>query len=409
MARISNSLLISQSALDIQLLFERINAARQDLSTGKRVRQPSDDPVGFAEVANFRLVLNANATIKSNISESRSFLEVTEGALTSTNQILQRGRQLAVRGLTDVLTQNDRQLIVRELDNLLEQFLGTANTKFGDEFVFSGQRLTTQPFTTPGTPIQSVTYNGDGNLIFRDVGITTLVSINLPGDQVFLGGADPNRNAFQALLNLRNEFRDGNMVSLTPLNNTSQTITAAEAAGTTLDTLTTTNQLATPLTATATGSFTVNGATINYNTAVDTINAVLGRINTAGVGVSATYDDVTQRVILTSTNGRLIDVKDVSGNFTAAMHVVSPLSHFDTALNNITDFLGRIGSTLKQLDLADVQNQNQFQSITASLSRVEDTDAARRIVDLSLSTSSFQAALNVTARAIPPTLLDFLR
>lgn len=409
--RISSSFIISQSAFDISILFDRINRARQELSTGKRISQPSDDPVAFSEAINFKRMLGTSDIIRQNINESKSFLEVTEGALTSAVEVLKRGRQLAVRGMTDILSANDRQLIVEELDRLIEQLLGSANTRFRDSYLFGGQRTTTKPFQEAGSPIQSVSYQGDGNFIYRDIGAANLLPVNFPGDEVFLGGADPTQNAFLALINLRNEFRDSNLVSLTPINNTNQTITAAEAGATLLTTLNTNNELATPINngGPGSGTFAVNGVTITFDIATDTINSVLTQINTNVPNVTATYDDATQRVVLASSNGRLIEVKDTKGNFGAGMHLLSPIAHFDTALNNMTDFLGRLGGELRQLELAQTQNETLTLNMITSLSRVEDTDVARRIVELSLSTSTFQAALNVTARTIPPTLMDFLR
>ena len=403
--------MISQSALDISLLFERINKARGELSSGKRISQPSDDPVAYSEAAQIRRILNTNEIIKTNISSIKSYLEVTEGVLHSAKDIIHRGKQLAIRGLTDVLSSDDRQLIVNELDRLIDQMVGLGNTRFGEPYLFGGQRTTTQPFATSGSPVQNVTYQGDGNIVFRDIGLSQLFPVNIPGDQLFMGGSDQTKNAFLALINLRDQFRDDTMFSLTPINNTNQTITAAEAGGTFLTTLNTTNQLATLVNngGAGSGTFTVNSTTISFDIAADTINDVLTRINANVSGVTASYDDVTQRVVLTSSNGRLIDIRDTKGNFAASMHLISPVAHFDTALTNITDFLGRIGGGVRQLEVADTQNNSQFLSFTASLSRVEDTDATRRITELSLSTTTFQAALNVTSRTIPQTLLDFLR
>lgn len=403
--------MMTQSSLDISLLFERINRARNELSTGKRVTTPSDDPVAFSEASSLRQVLNTNDIIKQNVSEVRSFLEVTEGSLKGAVDILQRGQQLAVRGLTDVLKPEDRQLIVSELDKLLEQMLGLGNTNFKDSYIFGGQRTTIKPFDVQGNPIQSVSYQGDGNLISRDIGTSRLLAMNFPGDQVFMGGADPTKSAFLALLNLRNEFRDSNMVSLTAINNTNQTITAAEAGATLLTALNAGNELATPVNngGAGPGTFVINNTTITYDIAADTINDVLTRINAGVSGVTAAYDDVTQRVVLTSTNGRLIDIKDTKGNFAASMHLLSPTTHFTSAIGNLTEVLGKIGSSVRQLDLADTQVSTKTITFTTSLSRVEDTDTSKRILELSLSSTAFQAALSVTAKTIPPTLLDFLR
>jgi flagellar hook-associated protein 2 len=73
----------------------------------------------------------------------------------------------------------------------------------------------------------------------------------------------------------------------------------------------------------ATGSFTINGKSISY-TSSDSLSAVLGRINSAGAGVTAAYDARTDRVTLTSTatGTSSIAVRDVTGNFLQAVGMV---------------------------------------------------------------------------------------
>jgi flagellar hook-associated protein 2 len=69
-----------------------------------------------------------------------------------------------------------------------------------------------------------------------------------------------------------------------------------------------------------TGSFTVNGTTINYDTSSNTVADILARINNSNAGVTAMYDKTGDRFVLTNTNGGAapVTVADVGGNFLAA-------------------------------------------------------------------------------------------
>jgi len=68
------------------------------------------------------------------------------------------------------------------------------------------------------------------------------------------------------------------------------------------------------------GAFTVNGVTINYNASTDSIQDVMNNINNSAAGVSASYDVVNNRFVLTNkTTGDVgISMQDVTGNFLAA-------------------------------------------------------------------------------------------
>ncbi|TAK26883.1 MAG: hypothetical protein EPO21_24660 [Chloroflexota bacterium] len=70
----------------------------------------------------------------------------------------------------------------------------------------------------------------------------------------------------------------------------------------------------------AEGSFIINGVTIEYDAATDTLNSVLSRINTSKAGVSASYDPILDRVRLTATQmgSTAVALEDQTGNFLAA-------------------------------------------------------------------------------------------
>ncbi len=69
-----------------------------------------------------------------------------------------------------------------------------------------------------------------------------------------------------------------------------------------------------------TGSFTINGLTITYDAANESLNDILSKINTAGAGVTASYDANADAVVLTAeqTGSITIGLQDVSGNFLQA-------------------------------------------------------------------------------------------
>ncbi len=67
-------------------------------------------------------------------------------------------------------------------------------------------------------------------------------------------------------------------------------------------------------------SFKINGVAISYSATADNLNSVITRINNSDAGVTASYDQVNDRIILTNkTTGDIgVAVEDVTGNFAAA-------------------------------------------------------------------------------------------
>ncbi|MEE8422214.1 MAG: flagellar filament capping protein FliD [Dehalococcoidia bacterium] len=75
----------------------------------------------------------------------------------------------------------------------------------------------------------------------------------------------------------------------------------------------------------STGSFTINGVSISYDEAADSLGNVITRINESAAEVTATYDVLTDKLIITadSTGSVGIGLVDVTGNFLAAFDVLS--------------------------------------------------------------------------------------
>src|SRR5262249_43336640 len=106
-------------------------------------------------------------------------------------------------------------------------------------------------------------------------------------------------------------------------NNGGTSVTSSSALGHVQLTTSMTNaQLTTPLNdgGSGQGQFTINGVTINFNASTDSIKNVLDRINASNAGVTASYDTLNNRFVLTNNVSGDIGValQDVTGNFLAA-------------------------------------------------------------------------------------------
>jgi flagellar hook-associated protein 2 len=85
--------------------------------------------------------------------------------------------------------------------------------------------------------------------------------------------------------------------------------------------------LATPITgdSSGNGSFTINGVAIQYNVNTDTISGLLNKINSSGASVTASYDTINNRFVVTnaSTGNLGVSLQDNTGNFLAASGISS--------------------------------------------------------------------------------------
>ena len=181
---------------------ERLDKLNNQLSTGKKISVPSDDPVGTLRSIQYQTILKQNEQYIENINQAKDWINTSEMALNKMTDVLQQAREIGINGANGTLEQKQRDSLKAEVDELAEHLVGIANTTIGNRFVFSGYKTTTKPYDTP-TP----TYNGDNNYLSVEISKDTSVKYNIPGDAVF-------NQAFTALNNLKNDLATGDADNL---------------------------------------------------------------------------------------------------------------------------------------------------------------------------------------------------
>lgn len=179
--RISTSYMFDQNLS--AMLNQQTELARTQLqiSTGKRILSPSDDPAGSVQMLNLQREISVSEQYLVNADKAENKLSIEEGVLSGSTDMLQRIRELAVQGLNDTNSQQDRQAIAAEINELNEQLLSLANTRDSNgEYMFSGFKSNTQPFNNLNSA-----YEGDEGQRNLKIGAGVFIETNDPGDQVF--------------------------------------------------------------------------------------------------------------------------------------------------------------------------------------------------------------------------------
>lgn len=164
----------------------KLNQTQIQLSTGKRMTAPSDDPAAAVRVVDLNQTIKQTEQYGSNIKAVKQRVELEEVALSSAVDVMHRIRDLGLQGLNATNAGSDRTAIAQEMDLLNGQLLGLANTKNSNgEFIFSGFKSDQTPFveTPPGSGVYA--YGGDGNFRQIEVSTTRQIADGDPGSAVF--------------------------------------------------------------------------------------------------------------------------------------------------------------------------------------------------------------------------------
>jgi flagellar hook-associated protein 3 FlgL len=173
--------------------------ALQEMSSGRRVNLPSDDPTAAAVlVGNHSRADEADQFLRS-IASIQAELQTADSTLNSLVLALQRALTLGVQGANGTLSDANRASLVGELQGLEQQLVSLGNTSFQGNFIFAGTASRTQPFVADATQPSGVRYDGNAGVNSVAVGDGFNLQVNLPGSQLFMAA---NAGVFQSVHNL---------------------------------------------------------------------------------------------------------------------------------------------------------------------------------------------------------------
>jgi flagellar hook-associated protein 3 FlgL len=180
MDRVTSSMATRSVLSDIENVYNQITTTQNELSSGRKLTKPSDDPFGTSRALHDSSDLAANTQYQTNAGAMGSWLSTTDTALSSINDDLGRVRDLVLQAANGSMSQTDLDSISTELGQLADSIKSDANTQYAGSYVFSGSQTGTQPFTVGGAD----TYAGDSTGISRELGQGVTMQVNVTGDTV---------------------------------------------------------------------------------------------------------------------------------------------------------------------------------------------------------------------------------
>ncbi|MDF7657730.1 flagellar hook-associated protein FlgL [Erwiniaceae bacterium L1_54_6] len=156
----------------------------EQLSSGRRVSNPSDDPIAASRA----VVLSQSQAKSSQYATARNFanqsLSLEANTLQSITSSIQDAQTLIVQGSTGTLSDDDRASIATSLEGIRAQLLGQANSKDSNgNYIFAGYKTDTAPFDDTGS---GVTYVGGTTAISQKVDDSRTMTVGDTGTSVFM-------------------------------------------------------------------------------------------------------------------------------------------------------------------------------------------------------------------------------
>lgn len=183
--RITDRMVVEHTLYQLQQGRTRLGDAQTQVATGRRLLRSSDDPADVERAMTLASELRAVENQTNNLQTSRDWLNGTDSALSSFNDLLITARNLAMRAINDTNSQDERVAIGSQIGGLLENALAVANTSQGGYYLFSGHQVRTQPFEKDGN---TIVYQGDNQAIRHMVEPGQTMAVNVTGVEGDHGG-----------------------------------------------------------------------------------------------------------------------------------------------------------------------------------------------------------------------------
>jgi len=166
--RITNKMMTNNMMSNINRNKINMTTLEQQYSTGKKIQRPSDDPIITVRALKLRTNLSEIEQYhEKNIPDAMSWMDVTESALKTVNDVLEEINTYCVQGSTDTLTAADRASIAQNLEQMKQQIYQEGNTNYAGRYVFTG-------------------YKTDSSLIFTEdtKNLSYAITEDFKGDQI---------------------------------------------------------------------------------------------------------------------------------------------------------------------------------------------------------------------------------
>ena len=177
--RVANKIIYDMVRFNLGNITEDLNRANRVVSTGKRISDLSDDPVGLTQVLNIKSALSNFEQLGRNITAGNSWLTASESALSNVQDLISDAKTLCVQMATATIGASERISASETVQNMLEEVISLANTELNGHYIFSGSKTDTIPFNQDGT------YNGDNNPFTVRIGKDASLQVGSYGAAVF--------------------------------------------------------------------------------------------------------------------------------------------------------------------------------------------------------------------------------
>ena len=369
------------------------------ISSGKRVQTPADDPIAATQIMTMQSALSQVAQYKTNAAAATTRLSTSEQAFTSVGNVLQHIRDLVVQANTGTVDSSTRAAIATDVQSSLQQLQALANQKDSNgDYLFAGLSSQTQPFVQNANG--TVSYQGDQGTRSLQLSANSKVADGYSGTQVFQAIPQGNGTFTTAASasNTGNAVIDAGQI-VTPASWVKGTYTLQFTSATAYQVVDASNAV-------------VTSGTYQDGSAISFLGAQVTVTGPPAAGDSFTIAPAGKEDIFTSVN-RIVTALTTTTDSSASRAQLSStlggsLGQLDQALSHVSTLKTDVGARQNLVDNSTTAGAQLSQALTSQVSSLQDLDYAQAVGTMNQQLLGLQAAQAAYAKISQLSLFHYL-
>lgn len=206
--RVTQNMLNSNMLRNLNNSLRNMDKLQEQLSSGRKVSKPSDDPVVATRAMFYRSSLMENDQYIRNVEEAQSWMDMTDSTMDEIGNVLKRVRELLVYSGDGGMAPDDLRAIGAEVEEL-KNHLGTlANQQLNGKYIFAGTDTDKAPYDPTANGGEGDYINTNNSAINLEVSQGVYIRTNVDATKIF-NYQSRDGNVFQVLNKIIAELKAG--------------------------------------------------------------------------------------------------------------------------------------------------------------------------------------------------------
>jgi flagellar hook-associated protein 3 FlgL len=212
--RITSQMTQASVLTSINSIQEELANTQQQLSTGLRINQPSDDPYGTSLAISLKNDMASLSNYSNNITDGTAWTSAADTSMQSMQSMVQRAQELVVQAANGDQSAGDMASTAAEIDQLTDALKQAANMQYNGQYIFSGTATGTAPYSGSTGDV----YQGNTSAVTRAIGPNSSLQVNADISSVLGSGSGAgDGKLLDTLRQISSDLKSGTTASVSDL------------------------------------------------------------------------------------------------------------------------------------------------------------------------------------------------